>query len=79
MVCLVVVGDLRDLIGFVSLSIATSLEVFINENIFDIMEYTDKYARVEGSEDEIEHYDTGGDEVNQLDLDCINDEINFQN
>ena len=43
------------------------------------MEVIGKYARVVGSEDEIEHDDdAGGDEVNQLDLDFIDDETNFQ-
>ena len=45
----------------------------------DIMKFIEKYARVEGSEDEMEHYDdTGSDEVNQLDLDFIDDKTNFQ-
>ena len=43
------------------------------------MEFIEKYARVEVSEDEMEHDDgTGGDEVNQLDLDFIDDKTNFQ-
>ena len=49
MVCLVVAGDLRHLIGFVLLSLATSWEVLVNENIFDVMEFIEKYARVEES------------------------------
>ena len=66
MVCLVVVGYLRDLIGSVLLSIATSWEVLVNENIFDVMKLIEKYATVEGSEDEMEHDDdAGGDEVSQ--------------
>ena len=43
------------------------------------MEFIEKYARVEGSEDEMEHDDDAGrDKVNQLDLDFIDDEIDFQ-
>ena len=43
------------------------------------MEFIEKCARVKGSEDEMEHDDdAGGDEVNQLDLDFIDDEIDFQ-
>ena len=43
------------------------------------MEFIEKYARADGSEDEMEQNDdTGGDEVNQLDLDFIDDETNFQ-
>ena len=43
------------------------------------MEFIEKYARVEGSEDQIEYDDeTNGDEVNQLDLDFIDEETNFQ-
>ena len=39
------------------------------------MEFIEKYARVEESEDEMKHDDdTGGDEVNQLDLDFTDDE-----
>ena len=50
-----------------------------NENIFDVMEFIEKYARVKGSEDEMEHDDdAGGDEVNQLDLNFIGDKTNFQ-
>ena len=42
------------------------------------MEFIEKYARIEGYEDEMEHDDdTGGDEVNQLDLDFIDDKTNF--
>ena len=44
------------------------------------MEFIEKYARVEGSEDEMEQEDDpGGDEVNQLDLNFIHDKTNFQN
>ena len=43
------------------------------------MEFIEKYARVEEFEDEMEHDDdAGGDEVNQLDLDFIDDETNFE-
>ena len=43
------------------------------------MEFIEKYARVEGPEDEMEHDDdAGGDEVNQLHLDFIDDEKDFQ-
>ena len=43
------------------------------------MEFIEKYARVDGSEDEMEYNDVlGGDEVNQLDLHFIDDETNFQ-
>ena len=43
------------------------------------MEFIEKYARVKGSEDKMEHDDdAGGDEVNQLDLGFIDDEIDFQ-
>ena len=43
------------------------------------MEFIEKYARADGSEDEMEQNDdTGGDEVNQLDLDFIDDKTNFQ-
>ena len=41
------------------------------------MEFIGKYARVDGSEDGMEH-DVAGDEVNQLDLDFIDGETNFQ-
>ena len=79
MACLTVAGDLRDLIGPVLLSIAISWEVLVNENIFDVMEFIEKYARVDGSEDEMEHDDVaGGDEVSQLHLDFIHDGTNFQ-
>ena len=45
---------------------------------FDVMEFIEKYARIEWSEDEMEHDDdTGGNEVNQLDLDFIDDKTNF--
>ena len=45
----------------------------------DIMKFIEKYARVEGSEDEKEHYDdTGSDEVNQLNLHFIDDKTNIQ-
>ena len=80
MACPAAAGELRDLKGSVLLSIATSWEVLLNENIFDVMEFIKKYARIDGSEDEMEHDDdTGGDEVNQLDLDFIDEETNFQN
>ena len=47
-----------------------------NENIFDVMEFIEKYARVKGSEDEMEDDDdAAGDEVNQLDLNFIGNEI----
>ena len=66
MACQAVAGDLRDLIGPVLLSIAMGWEVLVN-------------ARVDGSEDEMEHDDVaGGEEVKQLDLDFIDDETNFQ-
>ena len=46
------------------------------------MEFIEKYARVEGSEDEMENDKMedkpGGDEVNELDLDFIDGETNFQ-
>ena len=43
------------------------------------MEFIEKYARVKGSEDEMEHDDNAaGDEVNQLDLNFIGNETNFQ-
>ena len=43
------------------------------------MEFIEKYAKVEWSEDELEHDDdAGGDEVNQLDLDFLDGETNFQ-
>ena len=43
------------------------------------MEFIEKYAKVDGSEDEMEYNDVlGGDEVNQLDLHFIDDETNFQ-
>ena len=50
MQCLVIVGDLRGLIKFVLLSIATSWEVLVNENIFDDMEFVEKYAGFEESD-----------------------------
>ena len=51
----------------------------VNENIFDVIEFIEKFARVGGFEDEMEHDDsTGGDEVNQLDLDFIDNETSFQ-
>ena len=71
MVCLVVAGDLRHLIGFVLLSLATSWEVLVNENIFDVMEFIEKYARVEGG------WWWWG-KPHQLELDFIDDETNFQ-
>ena len=39
MVCLVVVGNLKDLIDSVLLSTAMSREVLVNENIFEVMEF----------------------------------------
>ena len=43
------------------------------------MEFIEKYARVERSEDEMEYDDeAGGHEVTQLNLDFIDDETNFQ-
>ena len=43
------------------------------------MEFIQKYARVERSEDEMEYEDeAGGDEVNQLGLDFTDDQTNFQ-
>ena len=43
------------------------------------MEFIQKYARVERSEDEMEYEDeAGGDEVNQLGLDFPDDQTNFQ-
>ena len=43
------------------------------------MESIEKYARVEGSEDKMKHNDDADcDEVNQLDLDFIDGETNFQ-
>ena len=48
-------------------------------NISDVMESIEKYAGVGGSEDKMKHDDdAGGDEVNQLDLDFVDDETNFQ-
>ena len=42
------------------------------------MEFIEKYARVEGSEDEMEQEDDpGGVEANQLDLNFIHDKTNF--
>ena len=42
------------------------------------MEFIQKYARVERSEDEMEYEDeAGGDEVNQLGLDFTDDQTNF--
>ena len=41
------------------------------------MEFIEKYARVEGSDDEMED-DADGDEVNEFDLEFIDDETNFQ-
>ena len=78
MVCLIVVDNLRDLIDSVLLSIATSWEVLVNENIFEVLEFIEKYARVEGSQDEMEYDDEAGGEVNQLNLDFIDDKTNFQ-
>ena len=43
------------------------------------MEFIEQYSTVERSEDETEHGDVaGGDEVNQLGLDFIDDKTNFQ-
>ena len=43
------------------------------------MEFIEQYPTVERSEDETEHDDVaGGDEVNQLGLDFIDDKTNFQ-
>ena len=51
----------------------------VNKIFFDVIEFIEKFARVEGTEDEMEHDDdTGGDEVNQSDLDFIDDKTNFQ-
>ena len=47
MACRAAAGDLRDLIGPVLLSIAMGWEVLVN-------------ARVDGSEDEMEHDDVAG-------------------
>ena len=41
------------------------------------MEFIEKYARVEESDDEMED-DTGGDEASEFDLEFIDDETNFQ-
>ena len=41
------------------------------------MEFIEKYARVDGSDDKMED-DAGGDEVNELDSEFIDDEKNFQ-
>ena len=41
------------------------------------MEFIEKYARVEGSDDEMED-DAGGDEVNKFDSEFVDDETNFQ-
>ena len=60
MACMVVAGELRELIGSVLLSIAASWEVLVNENIFDVMEFIEKFAGAEGSEDEMEHGDDAG-------------------
>ena len=78
MVCLIVVDNLRDLTDYVLLSIVTSWEVLVNENIFEVLKFIEKYARVEGSQDEMEYDDEAGGEVNQLNLDFIDDKTNFQ-
>ena len=44
---------------------------------FDVMEFIEKYARVYGSDDEMED-DADGDEVNEFDSEFIDDETNFQ-
>ena len=41
------------------------------------MEFIEKYVRVEGSDDEMKD-NAGGDEVNELDSEFIDDETNFQ-
>ena len=41
------------------------------------MEFIEKYTRVEGSDDEMED-DAGDDEINELDLEFVDDETNFQ-
>ena len=41
------------------------------------MEFIEKYARVEESDDEMED-DTGGDEASEFDLEFVDDETNFQ-
>ena len=41
------------------------------------MEFIEKYARVEGSDDEMEE-DAGGDEVNEFDSYFVDDETSFQ-
>ena len=38
-----------------------SWEVLVNENIFHVTEFIEKFARVKESEDEMEHDDAGGD------------------
>ena len=80
MVCLVVVCNLGYWIDSALLSIAMSWEVMVNENIFEVVEFLENYARAERSGDEMEYDDeAGGDEVKQLDLDFTDDKTNFQN
>ena len=44
---------------------------------FDVMEFIEKHARVDWSDDEMED-DAGGDEINKFDSKFIDDETNFQ-
>ena len=50
----------------------------VNENIFEVLKFIEKYARVEGSQDEMEYDDEAGGEVNQLNLDFVDNKTNFQ-
>ena len=78
----VAVGDLKDLIEFVLLLIATRLEVLAIRKYFDVsywlfvMEFIKKYAKVDGSEDDDDQMSAGGDEVNCLDVEFIDDKTN---
>lgn len=78
----VAAGDLKGLTEFVLLSIASNLEVLADIKLilmfFLKMEFIDKYARVDGSDDDDDAMFAGGDEVNYSDVEFIDDKTNIQ-
>ena len=62
--CLVAVGDLRGLIRIYITVNSDDLRSIGKWKYFDVMEFIEKYARVEESDDEMED-DAGGDEVSE--------------
>ena len=70
------------MIEFVLLLIATRLEVLAIRKYYDVsywlfvMEFIKKYAKVDGSEDDDDQMSAGGDEVNCLDVEFIDDKTN---